>query len=450
MQERNSGNSRPVISGVIAAACIVVYVIALVQAAVRIYISIDQRRTVAEQEFFDIADLASSAGALGFMNEPFVEAVNDALGASAALEGLIISGPNGEYAFEKERGKAINWVNNSPRFRNRFDFSGQSLYRPLRVEGQRNVNIQAVAGALDYRVLTGILKQTLILVLAALALAFFTLLIESLVGKPPARSPHPAYRPEEDLGEEPPAPRQPSEDFEPPPAAPEVKAAETAAVPLADETPDEEPKPAPAAAIPPERETEPAAPPPQEAEPAPAVTRQKETPRGLYSPHGNIGWEDYTADRLESELHRCAASEQDLALITLEFKKVRESDGDFYNRLAEEAVRYFTGRDLAFEKGQRGITLICPGIDLETGFEKCDAFHNRMMDKYPQVLQAKTELCLGLSSRAGRLIDAKRLLFEASEALERALADPVSHIVAFKSDPEKYRAFIASQNRRRP
>jgi hypothetical protein len=41
-------------------------------------------------------------------------------------------------------------------------------------------------------------------------------------------------------------------------------------------------------------------------------------------------------------------------------------------------------------------------------------------------------------------------MVEASEALERALADPVSHIVAFKSDPEKYRAFIAAQNKRHP
>jgi hypothetical protein len=33
-------------------------------------------------------------------------------------------------------------------------------------------------------------------------------------------------------------------------------------------------------------------------------------------------------------------------------------------------------------------------------------------------------------------------MFEAEEALERAMMDPVSHIVAFKSDPEKYRAFM--------
>jgi hypothetical protein len=35
---------------------------------------------------------------------------------------------------------------------------------------------------------------------------------------------------------------------------------------------------------------------------------------------------------------------------------------------------------------------------------------------------------------------------EAGKALEKALGDPVSHIVAFKSDPEKYREFIRKQN----
>jgi hypothetical protein len=36
-------------------------------------------------------------------------------------------------------------------------------------------------------------------------------------------------------------------------------------------------------------------------------------------------------------------------------------------------------------------------------------------------------------------------MFEAVEALSRAREDPVSHIVAFKSDPEKYREFVRSK-----
>ena len=68
-----------------------------------------------------------------------------------------------------------------------------------------------------------------------------------------------------------------------------------------------------------------------------------------------------------------------------------------------------------------------------------------MMGKYPALFTAKTDLCMGLSSRSGRPVNAERLMFEAEEALERAMMDPVSHIVAFKSDPEKYRAFMESR-----
>jgi len=37
-------------------------------------------------------------------------------------------------------------------------------------------------------------------------------------------------------------------------------------------------------------------------------------------------------------------------------------------------------------------------------------------------------------------------MLEAREALKKAKEDDNSPIIAFKSDPDKYRAFIASQN----
>ncbi|MDR2259216.1 MAG: hypothetical protein LBE14_08735 [Treponema sp.] len=395
MRQKNTHTKTPVITAIIASVCIIVYLAALVFAAVRIYISIDERRMAAEREFFDIADLASSAGVLGFMDEPFVQTMEDALIASRTLEGLIISGPHGEYAFERERGAVVNRVNNSPRFKTRFDLL-KDLYVPLRIEGLRNVTIQAAAGLLDYDVLTAILKRTLLLILAALLLAFFTLLLESLIEK--ARyAPH--YGGEKSAGKD---------------------GGKPAAVDSSG-PPREEAKP---------EETE-----------APSFNEDASAgPKGLFSPHGNIGWEAYTTERLTAELHRCASFEQDLVFIVMEFKEpVTEA---FYNQFAGEAVNFFTLRDLIFEKGQRGMSIIYPNIDLDMGFTKSEEFHNRILSKYSGAVKSKTDLCIGLSSRSGRLIDAERLMFEAAEALERALADPVSHIVAFKSDPEKYRAFI--------
>jgi hypothetical protein len=397
MRQKTTNNKSPVITAIIASVCIIVYLAALVFAAVRIYVSIDERRVIAEQEFFDIADLASSAGVLGFMDEPFVQTMEDALTASQTLRGLIISGPNGEYAFEKERGTVVNWVNNSPRFKARFDLSREPLYMPLRIAGLRNVNIQAVAGTLDYGLISVILRHTLLAILAALVLAFFTLLLESLIVKKPAP-------PWQDYQDDHPRDRGP----------------ETGAFAKSGEAPSE--------------------PVPAEESPSSLLREETAEPKGLYSPHGNIGWEDYTKDRLAAELHRCASFEQDLVFITMEFKG--KLPADFYNSFAEDAVNFFTLRDLIFERGERGISIIYPNIDLDIGFAKSEEFHNRILSKYSGTFRSRTDLCMGLTSRSGRLVDAERMIFEATEALERALEDPVSHIVAFKSDPEKYRAFI--------
>jgi hypothetical protein len=125
----------------------------------------------------------------------------------------------------------------------------------------------------------------------------------------------------------------------------------------------------------------------------------------------------------------------------MEFKDGKLDD-PLYKIFAEETVNFFTLRDLIFEKGDQGIAVIAPYIDLEQGFAKSEEFRERILKKLPDSSKTRQELCVGLSSRSGRLIEAERLMFETAEALSKALADPLSPVVAFKSDPEKYRDFI--------
>jgi len=75
---------------------------------------------------------------------------------------------------------------------------------------------------------------------------------------------------------------------------------------------------------------------------------------------------------------------------------------------------------------------------------KSEEFRSRIIAKLPESFHDKTGLCIGISTRSGRLIEAKRLMLEASSALEKALNDPHSRVIAFKSDPEKYREYIKS------
>jgi hypothetical protein len=422
---------RQKVSSIIALVCIAVYVLALGIAAYKIITDINERQRLAEREFAELVDISSAAGVLGFMNEPFREAIQDALMNSQTLQAVIISGPLGVDTFERERGRIITWVGESPRFKTVFGISAEPFFMPLRLEGIRNTTISAVSNYINYEGLIDILKYTLLAILAALALAFSTLITEFLQTKtaaPAGSSPKHRAGPvpeENDAFDE--EAVFPEEDF----------AAAVEAVPEAETLPEAE-------ALPEEEFVAEA-----EAVPETPVEAPPEKPRGLYSPHGNIGWEDYIKDRLSSELHRCAASQQDLVFAIIAFKNPEKINEPEFMTFADEAVKYFIHRDLIFEKGNRGIAVIIPNIDVDQGLIKSEIFHDQMLQRLSPVFQ-KTDLCIGLSSRSGRLIAEERLIFEAEKALDKALQDPAASVVAFKSDPEKYRAFIASQKRKRP
>lgn len=389
-QKKKSGESS-IASSIVAAFCIILYICALVQASVRLYMSIDQFKSVAEREFRDIAYIAVTTGRQGFMDQQFVDTMNNALAKSRTLEALIITGPDGEYAFEKQRGRAITWVNNYPRFINRLSFSNQSHYLPLSINDLRNTNIKGIANAFDYVEFSKILKDTLLLILIGFAVAFFTMLLQALLKSGSSEKPAGSFS----------AARTPS---------------------------------APIYAPPPPSYSQPAYQQPS----APVTEYMDSGPKGLYSARSNIGWEDYTQDRLDSELHRCASTEKDLTLVCMEFASL--TNDSWYQQAAEEAVTFFASRDLLFESGYVGITAILPGINLDTGISKAEIFYQRILEKFPGA-----NLSIGLSSRAGRLIDAERLMFEGTQALAKARSDSRSAIIAFRSDPEKYRAYISQK-----
>ena len=382
MLNRKISGKKSVIGTVIAALCIVAYFVVFVVAVTRIYSSVEQRRIDAEFEFFDISDLALSAGRIGFGDELFVEVIQRRLNESRTLEGVIITSSRGDFSFEKDPGRTIRFVNGDPRFVSRWDLSRQQLFRPLQIEGLRNVTIQAVASTFDLFTLTDVLRQTLLWILIPFAISFFTLLFEALQ-KGQGRK---AVLRERNA----------------------QKSREKNESDAVSDSPPVDPVPAP-------------------------------TPGG-YSQRGRVVREEHTEIRVTEELARSAQADCDLAFIIIELKP--PVDDFFYARFAADAARFFSSRDFICEKGEKGISVICPGLNLDTGFLNADEFHNRIMGKYPAYFKSKTDLCIGLSARSGRPVNAERLMFEAEEALERAMMDPVSHVVAFKSDPEKFKAFM--------
>ncbi len=170
------------------------------------------------------------------------------------------------------------------------------------------------------------------------------------------------------------------------------------------------------------------------------------SPKGLYSPDSGLGWEEYLPERLSSELSRAASFEQDLVLLLLSHDGIARSSPSFH-RIQKTLLEFFAFRDLAFEQGPSGFAVILPNMDCEHALRRAEEFLKKITsllrgDEGPQ---DHRKVFLGLSSRSGRLVDAERLLKEARAALARARDEADSRIVAFKADPNKYRAYLAGK-----
>jgi GGDEF domain-containing protein len=179
-----------------------------------------------------------------------------------------------------------------------------------------------------------------------------------------------------------------------------------------------------------------------------ATSARLADPRGLFSPLSGLGWESYLEDRLEAELSRSASFEQDLSLLLVAFEGIAPGDPT-YALIARTIAEFFSFKDLAFERGPEGFAVILPNLDADHGLRMAEEFHRKVtllirgegasapLDSLP--------LCIGLSSRAGRLVEAPRLLGEAAIALDRAREEGDTKILAFKPDPDKYRLYLASK-----
>ncbi len=421
--------------------CALAYALSLGIGTFRLGNSVSERRAAAEREFADLVDRSSSAAVLGFMEIPFRETVRDAVRASAALAAAIVTGPGGpEYAVERAPGYLVR-QEDSVAFAAVFGASDDPFFAPLRAGSVRNATVSATALLVDRNALFAILRDTLLAIAAVTALASLLLVVDILRSPPAAaRGEAEAVPPVEAVT----ATRKTEEfDIDIPDLAEDITAdivgGEPAPAPLTAEVGTAEPAATEdrnegvltAVADGPMSESEPVPP-----EPAPA---------GLYSPRGGIGWEAYTADRLASELHRCASFEQDLVLLSME-----PLDGDpaweaAFAEFAESTVSFFTFRDLVFERGSRGASVILPNVNVDHGLRMAEEFRCKLR-KGPTPAIAEADLRIGLTARSGRLVDAERLMMEASRALAKAVEEEGSPVVAFKPDPDRYRSFIAARS----
>ncbi len=186
---------------------------------------------------------------------------------------------------------------------------------------------------------------------------------------------------------------------------------------------------------------------PQETSAAP-VTKEEVAPKptkpsGLYSDLTGFGWEPYMVHRVDNEILRCTKTNMDISVISA---KIEDLDwtSDEGKEVCKCVSETFNSPDLIFEKGFDGFTVALPDTNINDAIATAEDLYSAI-DEILAKYDNNSAIGIGISARSLRMISGERLANEAEVALNHAMEDETSPIVAFKVDPQKYRNFLAAQ-----
>jgi GGDEF domain-containing protein len=172
----------------------------------------------------------------------------------------------------------------------------------------------------------------------------------------------------------------------------------------------------------------------------PDIQQSVPDPQGLFSPVTGFGWESYLETRLDSELIRSASSERDLALFL--FRIPGFSFTDIVSpKICNFLLEQFQFKDLLFEYQSEGFAVIRENTTIDEAMNIAEEIVTGI-NKLCIDNNTKLKCSAGLSTRSVRMLPGKRLIIEAEEALEHALNEKNSPIIAFRVNADKYRNFV--------
>jgi hypothetical protein len=169
--------------------------------------------------------------------------------------------------------------------------------------------------------------------------------------------------------------------------------------------------------------------------------REEQERPGLFSPRSGLGRPEYFPKRLSFELERAASFSQDLSVVILSSESMARDD-ELYAKVAKAIVGTFTFQDLAFEYGPSAFCIILPNTSLKQALSQMDSFVKGLEVKY--ATKAGVRFSVGISSRNKRSVSSSRLHSEVKAAWKKAEAEEGSQIIAFRSDPDKFREYLSS------
>jgi diguanylate cyclase (GGDEF)-like protein len=183
-----------------------------------------------------------------------------------------------------------------------------------------------------------------------------------------------------------------------------------------------------------------APPPPPAAEPGES---QPHPARALTSPRTGLGWADHLDARLKAELERASAGDQDLACARV---RIDEPFADaklplVYAEIARMLKAAYPLHDLIFEAGNDAYALILPDTELDAAVRLLEDFRTKCSGT-PVEGRARS-VSVGVSSRGGRLLEARTLLEEAETALAKASREGGNQVIGFRADASRFRASLS-------
>ena len=147
--------------------------------------------------------------------------------------------------------------------------------------------------------------------------------------------------------------------------------------------------------------------------------------------------------RVDNEILRCTKSSQDISVISLRIDGI-DWTSEEGRAVAENVRNLISSPDLIFEKGDDAFTAALPDMSVNDAISLAEELYTSI-DKILARYGNDGAIGIGISSRSLRMISGERLTNEAEVALDHAMEDESSPIVAFKVDPQKYRKFLAAQ-----
>jgi hypothetical protein len=393
------------ISTAISILCIAFYGAALFFAVSQIINAAGEHRIIADREFAGLQEMIRGAGALGFSGSDLEKEIRASVLRSLSLEAVIVTAPGSAFAVEKPGRRAIitgydgvPYSFNTKSRQYRTPYSAQ-----INANAQTTLTVTALAAHIDKARLGDILRRALLIVLLSVTAAFLILMLDILLfdrrkGGRTAPSVSPAPVPQEKS-----VPPLSAPSYPVPPAPPSLSMDDL----------------------------------PRILEKAPEKPAQPVFDTG--ADEAEAGGLPYLAQKLDEEIALSSGEDSDFALVCA---KWTSGASDSANRFMEEAAGFFhVDRTAAFKKSGDSVFILLPDTTFKSGLKTAREFHSYILDS-PLLKTVFTNLCIGLTTCAGRAVAPERLILEAEKAAEKAATDPAQPIVAFKADPSKYKDYL--------